>query len=270
MVDIATQGLEHFSCLPRREGGRSNEGLRQVTSSPGFGGQAGALPDRVGQHDGQSGRGQGDQGVDGDPQRIEVRPASSEFISRPGGDTADPQGGGDACRNIGLATRLRLAPGNGCGSDGGGSRALEGRGRLACDSRQFHGGDRVRHGLDGGFGDDRSGSIPLQRLGRNALVGLPLLFQQAAPTAFRHRTFGLILRDGQVNRRLAIGWGRSEVLVAFRGLDGFIFGQFQRRPIAGFHQASSSIQTRRINAPASTLASQGRGSKSRIGHSARP
>ena len=104
MIDVGTQRLKHLAGLLGGQGGRSHQGLGQLPGATGLCGQTGALSDGMSQHDGQARRGKGDQGVDGDPQRIQFGPAGAELVISPGCDAADPQGGGDACDHIGVAS----------------------------------------------------------------------------------------------------------------------------------------------------------------------
>ncbi|MNE32141.1 hypothetical protein D3C80_1257380 [compost metagenome] len=92
LIDVATQAGQHLSGLMGGQGGRPNQGLGHVAGAAGFQRQAGALTHGVRQHDRQTGRGQGDQGVDGQTQGLQRYGARPELIGEPGGDAADPQG----------------------------------------------------------------------------------------------------------------------------------------------------------------------------------
>ncbi len=67
LVDVVAQGLQHLARLLGGQRRRRDQRLGQAPGPAGFGRQPGALPDRMGHHDGEPGRGEGDQGVDRQP-----------------------------------------------------------------------------------------------------------------------------------------------------------------------------------------------------------
>ncbi|MNS48104.1 hypothetical protein D3C72_806610 [compost metagenome] len=148
------------------QGGRPDQGFGHVAGAAGFLRKTGALTHGVGQHDGQTGRGQGDQGVNGQTQGLQLDRARSELVGEPGGDAADPQGRGQTGDQIGVAAGL---PGRRR------ARGDRGRRRGVLD----HGGGRV-----GGHGQRRQvGRVFGLEQGGGALIGQALFFQQAATAA---------------------------------------------------------------------------------------
>ena len=83
VIDVGTQRLKHLAGLLCGQGSRGDEGLGQLPGATRLCGQTRALSDGMGQHDGQARRGKGDQGVDGDSQRIQFGAARAELIGRP-------------------------------------------------------------------------------------------------------------------------------------------------------------------------------------------
>ncbi|MND81317.1 hypothetical protein D3C80_731080 [compost metagenome] len=234
LIDVAAQAGQHLSSLVRRQGGRADQGFGHVAGAAGFLRQAGALTHGVRQHDGQTGRGQGDQGVNGQTQRLQLDRARSELIGEPGGDAADPQGRGQTGDQIGVAAGFQ----RGCAARSKGSRR---RGVLD------HGGGRV-----GGHGQGRQvGRVFGLEQGGGALIGQALFFQQATAAALGHRLF----RRGR-QRKFSVEFdGRLVQAFVVRADDGgglletfarFRVGQVERRPMAGLHGASISFTIRRI------------------------
>ena len=112
--------------LGRQRRGR-DQGFGELAGPAGFRSKAGALTDSMGEHDGHAGRRQGDQRIDGEPERLQFDRARTDLEGQPGGDAPDPEGRGDAGDQIGMAA--------------GGSRVLADldtsrrRGRLEGDRR---------------------------------------------------------------------------------------------------------------------------------------
>ncbi|MNQ76219.1 hypothetical protein D3C85_910480 [compost metagenome] len=234
LIDVAAQRGQHLTRLMGGQGGRADQGLGHVAGASGLEGQVGALTDGVGQHDGQTGGGQGDQGVNGQPQGLQRHRARTELIGEPGGDAADPQGRGHAGDQIGVAAGT--CDGGATAGRRGGDRG--GRRRLIDD-----GGRRIGRNRERGQVGCRLGVQ-----GGGALLGHALFFQQAATAAFRHRLLGLrrafkLKRVVEHGLKLVIrrddGGGVVVTLSRFR------VGKVERRPMAGLHGASISITIRR-------------------------
>ncbi len=103
-------------------------------------------------------------------------------------------------------------------------------------------------------------SLILDRLGRQfrrgAFFGLSLLFQQATAATFGHgalqnrlRLVGRLCHGLFDGVRFVLGCGVETLCGRLDSLHGFdrlnrrfVVGQFQRRPVTGFHQRSISIQ----------------------------
>ena len=89
-VDVVAQRLKHSACLLGCQGRRSDQGFGQFAGTAGLGGQSGPLTHRMGQHDGQAYRGQGDQGIDGETQRLQLGGPRADLEGQPGCNSRDP------------------------------------------------------------------------------------------------------------------------------------------------------------------------------------
>ncbi|WP_224760930.1 hypothetical protein [Brevundimonas aurantiaca] len=83
VVDVGPKRGQDLPRLICGESRGSHQRFSHSARAPRLGRQAGALENGVGQDQRQAGGRQGEQDVDGDPERIQVRPACADLIGRP-------------------------------------------------------------------------------------------------------------------------------------------------------------------------------------------
>ena len=190
LINVVAQGLQHLAGTLCRERGGGQQGLGQVAGALRLGGQTGALPHRMGQQDRQTGRGQGDHGEEGQPQRLQIKAPGAVFKRAPGHDAGDPQGGGQPGDQIGVAAgRDRL--GRGAGHRRGRRRRIIGGGRRGGGFKRIDDVSQWRRHLSLYLG------LHLSPGGQTRLF-----LGQLALAAFGHWALGRCLGRGRLGRSL--------------------------------------------------------------------